>query len=181
MGLLLLLGVGFTVLQDSTYSDGPEVRSDFLPLGKVKALDVKSEEVPKHLEGFLKRSEWNLLIIFRPADCYSCIQYGANIPEEIQANQRDNLQVAGLGVDTNDEELRTFLSSSTDLPYPVYVAPHNAEAEEFYQSLEEIGNTPILALAEGRKVRYATRLTMDEEVMDDRYVSIQDYVSEDVR
>jgi len=128
------------------------------------------------LEGLLEQSEWTLLLIFRPTDCYSCIRYGSDIPEEIQADQREQLRIAGLGVDTNEEELRSFLSFSA-LPYPVYVAPPNEEAKEFYRSLGKIGNTPLLALTEGRQVRYATRLVRDKEIRDDRYASILNYVS----
>jgi len=179
VGFLILLIVGFSVFQDTEHPENSGVRSGFLPVEKMESVGIGSGEITvASLEDLLKQRRWTALLIFRPTDCYSCVMYGAKVPGELHVDRYDQLQVAAIGIDTNEKELRSFLRP-TDLPYPVYVAPASSETEGFYQTLSKIGKTPLLVLVEGQQVHYATRLLPGEEkIMEDRYASVLDYISD---
>ena len=135
-------------------------------------------------EGHL-RMRWRMVsgqcfCFFRPTDCYSCITYAEQLEDELQLRDRNTVQIAAVAVDTNADELRSFLESFA-FSYPVFVAPASAESKSFYQALDRIAPTPLLVLAQGQRVRYATRLLPDDDVMEMRYSNLLTYLPREAK
>ncbi|MFO8232032.1 MAG: hypothetical protein R6U20_05145 [Longimonas sp.] len=173
LGVALLFGVGFAVTESADQSSEDEgVPSDFLPVDRISPLEAE-EQIP--MSQLMSQTDWTVVLVLRPTDCYSCLEYGTKIPQELGINGHSELQITAIGVDTNKGELRSFLG---DVPfsYPVYTAPLSSEAERFYRHLDKMGQTPLMLLAEGQDVRYASRIVSDREVMQARYDELLTYL-----
>lgn len=171
MGAILLLGVGVLLIRDRVEaSSDAGVRADFIPAERIERVPGTSAE-RRLLKDMLTRSEWSVLLFFRPTDCYPCVRYAQQLEDALRTHRPDSPQIAAVAVDTNGGEIRSFLRS-VGLPYPVFVAPERSEAQSLYRALDEIGPTPLLVLSQGQRVRYATRLLPDGRIMEERYSNL---------
>ena len=128
------------------------------------------------LESVLSQSKWTVLLFFRTTDCYSCVTYVSRLKEELKTFGDDRLQIAAIAINTNAGEVQAFLRS-VEIPFPVFVAPPQVEAQRFCENINGISPTPFFALAKESDVQYATRLVPSREVMEDKYDTVFDYVS----
>jgi len=176
LGVALLFGLGFAVTESADQSSEDEgVPSDFLPVNRISPLEAE-EQIP--LSQLMSQTDWTVVLLFRPTDCYPCMEYGKEVPQELRVGEKEELQIAAIGMDTNHTEMQSFLRT-VSLPYDVHVAPLRSESEQFYQYADQMGQTPLLILAEGHDVRYASRLVSNKEAMQAKYDRLLSYLSDE--
>lgn len=173
LGIALIFGFGFIAIgSEDQPTEKKAVPSDFLPVDRISPLEAR-EQVP--LSQFLNEKDWTVILLFRPTDCYPCMEYGAEVAQELGVNENEDLQITAIGIDTNQAEMQSFLRT-VSLPYDVHIAPLRSESEQFYQYADQMGQTPLLILAEGYEVRYASQLVSDREAMQVKYDRLLSYI-----